>query len=73
MPRTNRSDNFYVKLPESLATSALPDVKMAISVTITYPKDMNKQVEKTMAAVMAEAQDVFTIRMKKAIAKLEED
>lgn len=73
MPRTNRSDTFYAKLPADLATAAIPDAKMSISVTITVPKGMEKIAQKTMVAVMSEASDVFKIRMKKAIAKMEAD
>lgn len=69
MPRTNRSDNFYISLPEELATPSVPDVKMSISVTITYPKGLDKQAQNTVTSVIAESSDVFKMKMKKAIKK----
>lgn len=73
MPRTNRSDTFYAKLPKELATAAIPDAKMSISVTVTVPKGMEGIAQKTTVAVMSEAEDVFKIRMKKAVKKLMEE
>ncbi|MCM1230122.1 MAG: hypothetical protein NC489_08315 [Ruminococcus flavefaciens] len=72
MPKTNRSDTFYVKLPSDLATAAVPDAKMTISVSIVTPKGMEKAAQKTMVAVIDEASDVFKLKMKKAISKMDD-
>lgn len=73
MPRLNRSDTFYVGLPDKLATPSVPDAKMAISVTMTVPKGMEKVAQKIIMDAMAEAKDVFKARMKKAVNKAEQE
>lgn len=73
MPKINRSDTFYVKLPESLATKTIPDAKLQISLNVTHPKGMEKVTQKVIIEVTDEARKIFKKKFKREIERMSEN
>lgn len=73
MPKINRSQTTYVKLPEMLQTSTLSEAKIQASLNITVPKELEKKAKKIMEDIHDEIAAEFKEAMKKAIRKCRED
>lgn len=71
MPKINRSDTFWVGLPEELGTKTIPDAKLQISLNVTAPKGFEKVSQKIITDIMSDAKNTFKKRIKKEIDKKE--
>ena len=69
MPKINRSKTSYQTLPEELATSAIPDAKVIVSISVVVPKGMEKSAEKFIKEAHDNIQDGFKKYVKKEIKK----
>lgn len=69
MPKINRSKTTYQTLPDDLATSAIPDAKVIVSISVVVPKGMEKSAEKFIKEAHENVQDDFKRYVKKEIKK----
>lgn len=69
MPKINRSKTTYQTLPDDLATSAIPDAKVIVSISVVVPKGMEKSAEKFIKEAHENVQDGFKRYVKKEIKK----
>ena len=73
MAKINRSNLTYVKLPDELATTAIPEAKCQVSVNVTLPKKLEKYGPKILDNIHDEIAKMFKKESKKRIDKVLED
>lgn len=73
VPQYNRSNTTYRKLPDSLATSKLPDAKLTASLNVLVPKEIDrKKVDRFMKEAHESLSDAFQKFIKKEVKKATE-
>ena len=68
MPKIGRNSTSYAKLSDSLATKAIPEAKLIVSIQAVIPAGMEKKTYK----FIDEAQDEVAKAYKKFIKKMNE-